>query len=276
MSEFSKLDELLEKLEAQHDIKARLTPKEREQRQIDWYNESVGNLNEIDGYNCDLCKNKGYIAGFDEFDNVVHRFCKCNKTRATLRRARESGLGEIITNYTFDKFNATEDWQKQLKNKARQFCSDDQAKWFYIGGQVGSGKTHICTAIVAQYIKKGIDAKYMLWCEESKTLKALVNDVSYHNEIAKYKDVEVLYIDDFLKVQHGEAPTPADIKLAFEIINRRLISRDKITIISSEKTLDELMEYDEATMSRIFQSAGQYKINISKDTKKNYRLRSNL
>ena len=91
--------------------------------------------------------------------------------------------------------------------------------------------------------------------------------------INKYKNAKVLYIDDFLKVKKGEEPTPADINLAFEILNYRLLDPDKITVISSEKTLLDLLNYDEATMSRIFKAAGRYKINIEKDIKKNYRLK---
>ena len=48
---------------------------------------------------------------------------------------------------------------------------------------------------------------------------------------------------------------------------------EQITIISSEKTMMNLLEYDEATMSRIYQHTGKYKTDIPKDIKKNYRLR---
>lgn len=244
-----------------------------EQERVRWYNETEGHLHEVDGYKCDLCKNKGYIARLDENGNEVHSVCRCQKIRATLKRAQRSGLGDIITEYTFDKYNATDDWQKAVKGKAQSFCSDDAAKWFYIGGQVGSGKTHICTAISAHYIKAGQEVKYMLWSEEAKKLKAFVNDPSYQELIGHYKKVDVLYIDDFLKVKNGESPTPADINLAFEIINHRLLDSEKVTIISSEKTLDELMDYDEATMSRIYQKTGPYKLNIGRDRARNYRLR---
>ena len=113
----------------------------------------------------------------------------------------------------------------------------------------------------------------MLWCDESKYLKSIANDNSYKDEIEKYKTVPVLYIDDFFKVQAGTTPSEADIKLAFEIINSRIIDNDKITIISSEKILDEIIDYDEATMSRIYQMAGKYKLAIAKDRNKNYRLK---
>lgn len=273
MSEFSSMSDILDKLKIEYGVKDNLSFREYQQQRIDWYNNSEGNLNESDGYDCKICKNKGFIAKLDETDLEVHCVCKCQKIRATLRRAQRSGLGNIITEYTFDKYKATEEWQKVIKGKAQDFCKDEDAHWFYIGGQVGAGKTHICTAISAYYIKAGREVKYMLWSEESKKLKALVNDYGYQEEIAIYKNVDVLYIDDFLKVKNGEKPTPADINLAFEIINHRLLSRDKITIISSEKRLDEMLEYDEATMSRIYQKSGRYNINIGKDKAKNYRLR---
>jgi DNA replication protein DnaC len=114
----------------------------------------------------------------------------------------------------------------------------------------------------------------MLWCEDSKKLKALVNEYTeYQTAISELKNVPVLYIDDFFKTQHGEQPTKGDINLAFEILNHRLMNPELITIISSEKTMMNLLEYDEATMSRIYQHTGTYKTDIPKDIKKNYRLK---
>lgn len=269
MSELTPLGSMLGK----HNTEQNFSLREHRLQMAEFYNNSEGDLNTIDGYDCKVCKNKGFIAKVDDNACEVYSLCQCQKIRATLKRAKESGLGDILTEYTFDKYIATDEWQKHIKEKAQEFCKNDDAHWFYIGGQVGSGKTHICTAIAAHYIKSGQEVKYMLWSEESKKLKSLVNDIGYQDEIALYKDVDVLYIDDFLKVRNGETPTNGDINLAFEIINHRLLSKDKITIISSEKTLDELLDYDEATMSRISKKAERYKLNISKDRNKNYRLR---
>ena len=272
MNQFPSMAELLQKIESQQE-QTSFSYHDYMQDKVDWFNKMEGNFNEADGYNCEVCKNKGCVARLDDDDNMIQTQCKCMRIRATLTRAQRSGLGDIIKQYTFDKYEDTEDWQKVLKQKAQSFCIDDDACWFYIGGQVGCGKTHLCTAIAAHYIKAGREVKYMLWSEEGKKLKALANSTEYQDEISLYKDVDVLYIDDFLKVKNGENPTPADINLAFEIINHRLMSREKVTIISSEKTLDEMLEYDEATMSRIYQKAGIYKINIGKDKNKNYRLK---
>lgn len=273
----SSIGDILKKMSTMYDVDIPdMTEEEWIKEKITAYNQTTGDLNTVDGYNCEKCKNKGHIMVVGENGYEAYRPCKCQQVRATLRRAIKSGLGGVITEYTFEKFNATEDWQKHIKQTAQEFCKDDMAKWFYIGGQVGAGKSHICTAISAHYIKLGCDVKYMVWAEEAKRLKALVNDNTYQELINLYKNVEVLYIDDFLKVKYGETPTAADINLAFEIVNHRLLENDKITIISSEKRLDEIMEYDEATMSRIFQKTGKYKINIGKDSKKNYRLKDSV
>ncbi len=271
------LEKILADLQKKHGFelpeRTEHTAAEWAQLQADAYNKSTGNLNEFDGYNCEACKNKGYIAYVNESGYEIHRECKCMRTRKTLRLAKNSGLGDILADNTFKKFEVAEEWQKAIKEKAQAFCEDEAAKWFFIGGQVGAGKTHLCTAIAAHYIKAGFDTQYMLWVEESKKLKSIVNEFALYKEhIEKYKNVDVLYIDDFLKTQHGEQPTKGDINLAFEILNHRLIE-NKITIISSEKTLVEILDFDEATMSRIYLQTGNYKINIERDRKKNYRLR---
>lgn len=253
---------------------AQMSYRERRQVIIDIENQIAGNLNEQDGYNCDLCKNRGYTWKLNEDDMDTRVDCRCKATREMLRRAKQSGLGDILKDYKFSKFIATEGWQIDLKNKAEQFCEDDSARWFFVGGQPGAGKTHLCTAIAAHYIKAGKSVRYMLWCEDAKKLKSLVNEYTeYQAAINELKSVDVLYIDDFFKTQHGEQPTKGDINLAFEILNHRLMHPEQITIISSEKTLIDILSYDEATMSRIYQHTGKYKTNIAKDIAKNYRLK---
>ncbi len=272
MSEMSTFGDIFAKMKEKYKVDIDVGNIDLASEKVKSYNNIEGDLHKVDGYNCEKCKNKGFIARLGENGEEIHSECSCKKIRSTLRRARKSGLGDIITQYTFKSYKDTQEWQKTIKSKAEAFCADDTAKWFFIGGQVGCGKTHICTAIAAHYIKAGLEVKYMLWSEEAKKLKAFVNDVNYQDMISLYKNIDVLYIDDFLKVKNGEVPTAADINLAFEIINHRLLDKSKITIISSEKTLEDILDYDEATMSRIYQQAGIYKISVAKDRSKNYRL----
>lgn len=271
-----KINEILQRLNEQHFDGVTVEPNSREwlQQQIDAENSKEGNLHEQDGYCCDICKNKGFMSRLHEDGYEVTYPCKCQTIRDTLRRARRSGLGNILTDYKFDKYETAEEWQKTIKDKAQAFCTDEGAQWFYIGGQTGAGKTHICTAIAAHYIKAGLNCRYMLWRDDAVKLKSVVNDFAlYQKHIEPLKKVDVLYIDDIFKSKDGTEPTAADINIAFELINHRLLDKNKITIISSEFTITKALEIDEATFGRVYQLTGEYKINIDRDIKKNYRLK---
>lgn len=249
------------------------TPQEIAEKRVNEYNSSTGNLNKADGFNCNICNNRGYIAYVDKSGYEAHEPCKCQNTREILRLAKKSGLGDVLNKFRFDTYETKEKWQERIKTLAQNFCKDESAKFFYIGGQVGCGKTHLCTAISAYYIKRQKEVKYLMWQDTAVKLKAIVNDKQYTSEIKGFKSAEVLYIDDLFKVKSGEQPTPADIKLAYEIINYRLMNDKGVTIISSEHTSEELLNYDEALGSRIVQQAGKYCIDVQKDIKRNYRLK---
>ena len=238
-------------------------------------NKTPGNLHLYDGYYCSICSNKGIVYSVNEKDDgVVSRFCTCRKVRKSLRLLRESGLENFIKEKTFDSFRTDEDWQDYIKRQATGFCQDDKAKWFFIGGQCGCGKTHICTAICSYYLDKGVPTRYMEWNKVSKRLKAAVNEREYLDILDEYISIDLLYIDDFLKVKKGSEPTSADVNIAFDILNSRLTNRDCITIISSEFTLNQLLEnVDEGAMSRISERAKPYIVNISADSDKNIRTR---
>lgn len=112
----------------------------------------------------------------------------------------------------------------------------------------------------------------MLWTSEAAKLKACVNDIDYENLIWPLKSVDVLYIDDLFKPTGANSqPTSADIRLAYEIINCRYNAGDKVTIISSERTVSEICDIDEATGGRIMEQAGEYCLNVSHDKAKNWR-----
>lgn len=252
------------------------------QRNADRYNQSVGNLDKEDGIDCPICKNKGFIEevveGFRGDYTSSLRQCECMKQRKSLQRLKKSGMAESIEKLTFATFETTEDWQKSVKERAQRYVQGLGSKWFFIGGAVGCGKTHICTAICGELLKQNMSIKYMSWSEESVKLKGKVNDDDFDDLIRQYKDVDVLYIDDFFKTRRsrtGEVqyPSDADIKLAYQIINFRYTANKK-TIISSEWILDELMNFDDATSSRIYEMCrGGSMLQIDRLTERNYRMR---
>lgn len=264
----------------------KLTAEEYEQLKADRYNASEGELN-ADGYDCRLCKNKGFIAEvqYQEYSqcyNTMYVDCRCRKIHSALRRLHNSGLKDVVKRYAFDTYDATEEWQRQMKDTAQKFLSDGSANhWLFMGGQNGCGKSHLCTAVAIQYIREGYDVKYMLWLDEVNKIKAVIKEnQEYYKAMKELKEAQVLYIDDLFKNgkdDNGQvkAPTAADIKIAFEILNYRYNRADLITIISSERSLQELCDIDSALGGRIAERTknGDYCVVIKKDIKRNYRLK---
>lgn len=263
----------------------KLSDEEYEQWKANVYNNGKGDLNEIDGYDCPECKNKGFIAevrDYGQYYNNVLVPCKCKKIRSALMRLKKSGLKDVVKKYTFKTFEVNEPWQNRMKETAMRFVQDNSKNhWLLIAGQSGCGKTHLCTACAVAYIKAGYDVKYMLWLDESTKIKTLIKDnQEYYKAIKELKEAEVLYIDDLFKSGKDEngqtkAPTSADVKIAFEILNYRYNNPDLITIISTERTLIELCAIDEAVGGRIAEmsKAGGYCMNIKREQARNYRLK---
>jgi len=214
---------------------------------VDRFNEQVGDLK---GYDCPLCKNKGQVAVLQDGEDR-YKACTCME----LRRNHKTQLESLMSQYTLDNYEDKKEWQKSVKRSAVQYLGEQKA-WYYIGGSVGAGKTHICTAIVGE-LAKNKNCSYMLWRDESHRLKAIVNEPEFDQEISKYIYAQVLYIDDFFK----GSVTQADINLAYEIINNRYNIQLQ-TIISSEKLWSEILAIDEAIGSRIGERAGKYIINL--------------
>lgn len=236
------------------------------EREAAAYNEKEGTLS---GERCPVCKNKGYIALVKDGFTVL-RPCKCMTAREAMRNIERSGLKNVIDRYTFDTFETDNPIAEGMKQTAQAFLKSQDA-WMYMGGQVGCGKTHICTAVCGELLKAGKQVVYMLWKDEATKLKSLVNEPEYEDEIGKYKFCEVLYIDDLLKPVKSDSVTGADVRLLFEIINSRYAGRRQ-TIISSERLMSEIIEIDGATGSRIYQMAKGYTVGIPNGKGKNRRL----
>lgn len=260
------------------DLSAGVDPWELEQRKADSYNAQAEPPDDT-GWDCPACKNKGNVYELRRLENGqpehIIRPCKCLTTRRTIRRMQQSGLENIIHDNLFPKFEATEPWQATIKEAAMAYAKAPKG-WFYIGGQSGCGKTHLCTAICREELLRGHQVVYMMWRDDAPRLKSAVNSEEYPAMVDQYKKAPVLYIDDLFKTgKNGDAkvmPTSADINLAYEIINFRCVGKLP-TIISSEFLLKELVDIDEALTGRIAQMAGVNSFNIKLDRGKNYRLK---
>lgn len=229
--------------------------------------------------NCNKCNNTGYILKQNPDNTAVAIECECMLKRKYIALAQKVGLGNSIFDKTFDSFSTADDWQIFIKQTALEFCKQNKQKDFYIGGQVGCGKTHICTAIINNFLNQGKRCQYVIWNDIITRLKQTAYDDKklYYEYLDQLKFVDVLFIDDFFK---NDINSKADLDIAFQIINTRYIN-SLITIISSERPLikdsiKSLRDIDEAIASRIYEmtGAGEYNINIAKDPLKNYRFKT--
>lgn len=260
--------EIREELTSLMSQESPLTDEEYEQFKVNSYNEAPGNLQ---GYDCPICHNKGDVMFFDPVTQERKlRDCKCMAQRRSLRYLERSGLSKVLDLYSWERWVSKEPWQDLIYTRAKAFAGNPQG-WFVASGRPGTGKTHICTAICGDLLRKGLEVRYLLWRDFATQAKSLLTeDEEYRELITPFKAVPVLYLDDLFKTGKGQEPTVGDCNLAFELINARYADPTKITIISTELTVDRINDIDEAIGSRIFERAKDNYFDLSK--KNNWRL----
>ena len=238
-------------------------------------------------YKCHICQDSGMVQFWKEINGETYSFsreCECMRAKKAEKLMRKSGLGQALEQQTFDNFETETEMQQHIKAAAREYLDaldahgeEPRKPWFYIGGNPGSGKTHICTAICGYLLQHHRAVKYMQWVSEARRMKAYINEPDFDTLADEYIECDVLYIDDLFKARYmvGQPLTPsdADIKIAFTILNARYL-QDKPTIISSEWDLiRDLLPADEGTFSRVYERCKGHSVYIPRDAQNNYRLR---
>ncbi|MGL5190884.1 MAG: ATP-binding protein [Cetobacterium sp.] len=183
-----------------------------------------------------------------------------------------SGLKTEDIDKTFKTFehwnNDVKDMKAIATNYYLQFekIKDTKYNSILLCGQPGSGKTHLSIALANNLLKKGYKVVYMPYRDVVTKIKQnMIDKEHYQKLINKYKNADVLLIDDLYKGKINET----DINIMFEIVNHRYINK-KSMIISTEFTTDKMLNFDEAVGSRIYEVCKNYTYQIkSKDN--NYR-----
>ena len=213
---------------------------------------------------CDKCEGGFLIEEWRQ--DMLHggsmrgpRECGCVEKARCRKRLRDSGLAYLAARCTFDSFKTAKPWQQGVKKIALDYLRDARRLSFFIAGQTGCGKTHLCTAICNEIIERGGSLRYFQWVRDGTRLKqSLCEDGDYEKEIRQLIGTRYLFIDDLFK----QELTAADIRLAYEILNGRYIA-GRPTIISSERSLDCITAArdgeGEAIAGRIFESCGHGK-----------------
>lgn len=244
-----------------------MTAIERERWMAEKANQSPGHLG---GYDCRDCLNRGYFIRVDDQGCRYTQECQCMARRRSEQNMAESGLSELLRRYTMETWEPRESWQKRAANMVYDYAKN-QDGWFFISGTPGTGKTHLCTALSGMLMERGMPARYVLWRDVATRATACINQADeYHAMVSPLKRVRVLYIDDLFKTGKGQSPTPGEIKFAFELINARYNDSRSLTIFSSERSINDILEIDEAIGSRIYQRAKNYYLDTT--GRKNWRM----
>lgn len=205
---------------------------------------------------CFACKGRGMFAVTSKYYGMwrlIFKHC-----------ANCSGKGMSSTGPTIGGYTASEDWQAELKTKAKYYLEEAAADtWFFVGGSVGAGKSHICKGICAELWEERPEVFY--WNTERMDLLGFEGDAE---RIETLQRAKCLYIDDLFC---GSATT-GDINLARRILDYRYEHRLR-TIISSEKTYVEVRSASEGTASRISEMTSNelFCISIGKSEDRDYR-----
>ena len=227
-----------------------------------------------DEQKCPKCGGIGYI----EYEKDGYTFakpCECQELKDALERIERSGISAEFQKKGFKNFNDRGlDLLKKAKSIGLQYCKEfpeirnTRRNSVLYQGQVGSGKTHLSMAICNNIMTiHRVGCLYMAYREEVTKIKQTVTDsVNYETAMRRFKNAPVLMIDDLLKGKNSEA----DVNILFEIINHRYLNNLPM-VISTEKTTDELLDFDEGTMSRVIEMARGHQIEII-GREYNYRL----
>jgi DNA replication protein DnaC len=189
---------------------------------------------------------------------------------------KKSGLEDCINEYRFDNFKTDMDYRKQMYELSQKYVNQDKQRFLYLSGQPGCGKTHLGTAICGYHVDRGESMMYVIHSSMLNDLKANLNDDEYAEILRKYGGTSRVYLDDFFKPTKDERgntrpPTASDIARTFEVINLRAV-KNLTTVITSERSLEDIIQLDEALGSRIKQRCGEFAMEISRKEGRNYRL----
>nr|WP_294377114.1 ATP-binding protein [uncultured Clostridium sp.] len=226
-------------------------------------------------YRCRMCRDTGWIIKKQEHAQPAAVKCECKKEEEVKEHWKACGINTEMINYKFSNFQVWNDSSRKMKDAAGIYFNDfenirnSRQNSIMLCGQVGSGKSHLTIALAINFLKKKVKVMYMPYRDVITKIKQnMIDEEYYRTIISKYQNCEVLLVDDLFKGKVNES----DINIMFEIVNYRYLNFLPV-IISSEFTIDRLLDFDEGVGSRIYEMCKDYIVQIEKNSENNFRLR---
>lgn len=225
-------------------------------------------------YKCTKCRDTGYIITPQEHSQPLMTPCKCIEADKVKKLWRNSGINTDDLEKSFKNFETWNKKSTEMKDTATNYflrfekIKANRINSILLCGNPGSGKTHIALALANNLLKKDIKVVYMPYRDVVTSLKQNMIDEEYYKKtLSKYQTADVLLLDDLYKGKVNES----DINIMFELINYRYLNHLPI-VVSTEFTVEKLLNFDEAIGSRIYEMSKGYIVEIE-GTENNYRLR---
>ncbi len=229
-------------------------------------------------YKCKICRDEEVVLKRREDGSEYAMDCECKKERRAERLMKSSKITPKFQSRTFNSF--------KLDDRPEIVKQAYEAAWNYVKGypkreekgsvallgRPGCGKTHLLMAISNNLISKGVGVIYFPWVEGFNELRNNLD--SLDDRIRVLQQADVLFLDDLFKGQDNtpeKRPTRFQLEQLFAIINYRYLE-DKPILVSSEKTISQLCQMDEAIGSRINEMCRDFKVTITGGIELNYRL----
>lgn len=228
-------------------------------------------------FECELCQDTEFISVQKHLYTIkqngeekkiygtVSEPCKCRETKYYKRIMESSGISDSDKTKTVNAYKpkVSADGKENIKQRQAKAIAIDYIKSFQdiestrnnsiaFLGQPGSGKTHLSIAIANELLKRGTGVLYMPYREVITQIKQVINDdEEYQTLMNKYKTAPILLIDDLFKlaIKDGRV-NESEMRIIFELVNYRYLKQLPV-IVSSEYFSKQLVDFDDATGSRI-------------------------
>ncbi|WP_455539246.1 ATP-binding protein [Terrisporobacter sp.] len=223
-----------------------------------------------DNYECEKCRDLGYVFVMEDKYEVA-KPCDCFAKKQAFEKLSKCSLSDAFKKKNFKNYDCNYQWQVKAKHQVLKFCSDfsNSNSSLILIGKPGTGKTHLGIAAMLKLLDGNITCKYVEYNNMIVSIKqSIIDEKNHMREMEKYLNSRVIFIDDFL---NGKT-TEEDINYIYRIINTRYLQQ-KPMIISTEKSLDEIIDFDEVVGSRIVEMAGENVIYFDENSE-NHRLRN--
>lgn len=269
-------------------------------------------------YKCEQCKDQGGwieehepvtfystvvkdAAGnvqLDEFNKPVYKrlpmkneiwvTCSCQQQQQIERLIANSQITSEFQKKGFKNFDieGRAPIISKMRNEALKYYNNfaeirnEMENSIALVGQVGSGKTHLLSAIANGLLQQNISVMYFPFAEVMEKMRE--NEFALKDKIVhQAQQADVWFLDDLFKpvtkmVNGKTTKVPRASEWAqermYEIINYRYLNKKPI-LLSCELDFETLLQINDAIGSRLFEMCSSYLVTIAEDPFLNHRLR---